>query len=104
MGNCFKKASLITDKYLFEPLNNSEENMFDNSDKDIIKEGCICFDCKEKVNELFEKVNELNNKITILDENTRSNLKSLSEDIYYIHEKSSDTTNSEYASFINDNN
>ena len=30
MGNCFKKSSFISDKYLFEPLTSEEEGVLEN--------------------------------------------------------------------------
>ena len=123
MGNCFKKSSIITDKYLFEPLNSDEEGCFGESP--INENGVVSFEVKQKLEELSLKIIEIDNKINMLEQNTSENFKSISDDIYYINEKQnknyqSETRNntekgiksqqmneseteSKYASFVSDN-
>lgn len=117
MGNCLKKSSIITDKYLFEPLTSDEEGCFGESP--VNDKGVISFDVKQKLEELSLKITEMDNKINMLEQNTRENFKSISDDIYYINEKQNQNitkepngsnhaledseSDSKYASFINDN-
>ena len=119
MGNCCKKSSFITDRYLFEPLNSDEEGCFGESP--VNDNGVISFDVKQKLEELTLKITEMDNKINMLEQNTRENFKSISDDIYYINEKQNQSTesnvhshenlqplnesenDSKYASFISDN-
>ena len=119
MGNCCKKSSFITDRYLFEPLNSDEEGCFGESP--VNDNGVISFDVKQKLEELTLKISEMDNKINMLEQNTRENFKSISDDIYYINEKQNQSTDSNgqsnenrqsleesendshFASFINDN-
>ena len=113
MGNCFKKAGLITDKYLFEPLTSDEEGCFRESP--VNDTGVISFEVKQKLEELTLKITEMDNKINMLEQNTRENFKSISDDIYYINEKqnqenshslnqSESDSESKFASFINEAN
>jgi hypothetical protein len=112
MGNCFKKASFITDKYLFEPLTSDEEGCFGESP--VNDNGVISFEVKQKLNDLNLKITEMDTKINILEKNTMENFKSISDDIYYINEKqnqensqslnqseSESDSESKFASFIN---
>ena len=116
MGNCLKKSSIITDKYLFEPLTSEEEGCFGDSP---VNDGVISFDVKQKLEELSLKITEMDNKINMLEQNTRENFKSISDDIYYINEKQNQNitnephesnhaledseSESKFASFINEN-
>jgi hypothetical protein len=109
MGNCLRKTSLITDKYLFEPLNSDEESCFVNSPSN---EGTISFEIKEQLEQLTTRINEIDSKIIILEHNTMENFKSISDDIYYINEKQTQNNEEEtfleplnaskFASFINE--
>lgn len=118
MGNCFKKSSIITDKYLFEPLTMDEEGCF--KDSPVNDNGLISFEIKQKLEEFTMKISEMDNKINMLEQNTRENFKSISDDIYYINEKQNQSTdsqetknphssfrdsetNSTFSSFINEN-
>ena len=104
MGNCLKKTknSLITDKYLFEPLNTADDLYFDETE---ISNNQTVSSCLEKIENLQIKFNDIESKLNLLEQNTRENFKSISGDIYYINEKhnQNQTQTSEYASFINEN-
>jgi hypothetical protein len=98
MGNCLKKSkeSLITDKYLFEPLNTQEDIYFDETE---ISTNQTIDNCVGKIEDLQLKFTNIETKLNLLEKNTRDNFESISGDIYYIHEKNNQT---EYASFINE--
>lgn len=88
MGNCLKGIStstFITDKYLFEPLKSDEEECFLDSQDN--KSQCNCLQLENTIHDLNSKIIEMDKKINILEQNTRENFKSISDDIYYINEK-----------------
>ena len=89
MGNCFRRSSILEDNYLFEPLCPEEEHIFDDSTTTKIR----C-NCEEKINQLEKIVELLTNKLNILEKNTQENLKSLSEDLHYINNKTLSSTES----------
>ena len=111
MGNCLKRSlpnNFISDKYLFEPLNPDESYL--DSDENLNKSVCNCSHINTSINELNNRLNDIDNKINILEQNTRENFKSISDDIYYINEKQNQTQNSheseelnQHASFIDEN-
>ena len=93
MGNCFKKSSFISDRYLFEPLTSDEEGCFGETPTN--ENGIMPFEVKQKLEELTLKISEIDHKINMLEQNTRENFKSISDDIYYINEKQNQSTDSQ---------
>ena len=89
MGNCFRKSSILGDNYLFEPLCPEEENIFDDTNTNKIG-----FNYKEKIFKLEKQIDVLTNKLNILEKNTQENLKSLSDDLHYINNKTLSSTES----------
>jgi hypothetical protein len=82
MGNCFRRSSILGDNYLFEPLCPEEENIFNESESN--KSSC---NCDEKIIQVNKEIELLTNKLNILEKNTQDNLKSLSDDLHYINNK-----------------
>jgi len=97
MGNCLKRDTIISDKYLFEPLKSTDEDDEENYNFGMNSNECVNKRCKysdnnSEIENLSQKLADLDRKINILDQNTRENFKTISEDIHYINEKHNKTS------------
>ena len=78
MGNCFKKT--YSSELLLSDYNEFSTIQLDSNTNNIAR-------LNEKYTALEKNVNSLDNSFTTLDDNTETNIKSLSHDMHHLHQE-----------------